>query len=343
MNFESFLSFLNPKALGLTWLDVIILIVFLFYAYEGYVIGFINAMLDLASFVISFVLALKLYGFVALLIFSNFSITQGFANVLGFFIVAFVSEIIINILFKKMLRPFFNKAFIPSNTNNSFSSRLNKFLGIIPSVLSSAILLSFLFSIIISLPFSPFLKHSVSASVIGNMLVSQTQGFEKSLNNVFGGAIHDTLNFLTVKPESNETVNLRFKTTDVTVDESSEEKMLAMVNSEREKEGVPLLVMDEKLRLLARDYSKDMFARGYFSHYNPEGASPFDRMSLRDISFQNAGENLALAPNVDLAMDGLMRSPGHKANILSSKFGKVGIGVIDGGIYGQMFTQEFTD
>jgi uncharacterized protein YkwD len=38
-----------------------------------------------------------------------------------------------------------------------------------------------------------------------------------------------------------------------------------------------------------------------------------------------------------------MNSPGHKANILSISFGKVGIGVIDGGIYGEMFCQEFTN
>jgi uncharacterized protein YkwD len=66
-------------------------------------------------------------------------------------------------------------------------------------------------------------------------------------------------------------------------------------------------------------------------------------MSKASIDFSYAGENLALAPNVDLAMQGLMQSPGHKANILSTNFGQVGIGVIDGGIYGEMFCQEFTN
>jgi len=44
-----------------------------------------------------------------------------------------------------------------------------------------------------------------------------------------------------------------------------------------------------------------------------------------------------------LAMQGLMNSPGHRANILSPSFHKVGIGVLDAGIYGEMFVQEFTD
>jgi uncharacterized protein YkwD len=119
--------------------------------------------------------------------------------------------------------------------------------------------------------------------------------------------------------------------------------MLIDVNKERKTQGLQPLVMDEKLQVLARNYAKDMFKRGYFSHNNPEGYSPFDRMAVAGIDYQAAGENLALAPNESLAMQGLMNSPGHKANILSPKFGRVGIGVIDGGIYGEMFVQEFTD
>jgi uncharacterized protein YkwD len=38
-----------------------------------------------------------------------------------------------------------------------------------------------------------------------------------------------------------------------------------------------------------------------------------------------------------------MNSPGHRANILSANFGRIGIGVIDGGIYGEIFCQEFKD
>ena len=84
-------------------------------------------------------------------------------------------------------------------------------------------------------------------------------------------------------------------------------------------------------------------SQGYFSHYNPEGESPFDRMEKAEINYLAAGENLALAPTVTLSHQGLMNSPGHKANILSPDYGKIGIGVIDGGIYGKMFVQEFTD
>jgi uncharacterized protein YkwD len=66
-------------------------------------------------------------------------------------------------------------------------------------------------------------------------------------------------------------------------------------------------------------------------------------MDKANIKYMLAGENLALAPDVEIAHNGLMNSPGHRANILNSDYGKVGIGCMDGGMYGKMFSQEFTN
>ena len=119
--------------------------------------------------------------------------------------------------------------------------------------------------------------------------------------------------------------------------------MLELVNREREAAGVPPLRMDPGIREVARAYSIQMFREGFFSHVDPSGASPFDRMRRGDVRFLAAGENLALAPTVEIAHDGLMKSPGHRANILNRRFGRAGIGVADGGMHGKMFTQNFAD
>jgi uncharacterized protein YkwD len=66
-------------------------------------------------------------------------------------------------------------------------------------------------------------------------------------------------------------------------------------------------------------------------------------MRAAGIQFVVAGENLAYAPNVDIAQRGLMNSPGHRANILRPEFGHVGIGVIRSAAEGSMFTQDFTN
>jgi uncharacterized protein YkwD len=119
--------------------------------------------------------------------------------------------------------------------------------------------------------------------------------------------------------------------------------MLELVNAERKKYGLKVLVADEKMRGVALVHCTDMFTRGYFSHDTPEGVDPFMRMKKYGISFFHAGENLAHSPDLISAHKGLMESPGHRANILNPKFGRVGISILDGGANGLMLVQEFKD
>jgi len=346
MPLEQLQSFVIP-VLGFNWIDIIILIVFFFYAIEGFSVGFVVASVDLLSFLLSFALGLRFYGVFAGLLITYANTPHGFANAIGFFIAAILSEVALSFLFRTMLNRM--QKHLPTqklsdpNLGYAYLQSANKFLGFLPGIASAVILLAFLLTMIISLPFSPFLKQSVSVSRLGSTFVANAQGFEKDLNRVFGGAVSETLNFLTVKPESDETVDLNFTTKNVTIDPVSEEKMLILVNKERVKKGLEPVIAEASLRSLSRDYAKDMLARGYFSHYSPEGTSPFERMDNAGISYTAAGENLALAPDVELAMQGLMKSPGHRANILSPNYAKLGVGVIDGGIYGKMFVQEFTN
>lgn len=332
---------LGMSFLGFNVLDGVIGIVILFYAYEGFQLGFVIAIADLLSFVLSFLIALKFYNLVGALLISHMQITPGFANALGFFILAFISEVILNILVRRLL------VFLPPLPKDSSLDKMMKrtdhYLGIVPGIISALIVLAFMLSVVISLPSERILKDDISASKLGSLMVDNTSELEKTLNTVFGGAIHETLNFMTIEPKSNERVDLHFTVQNGTVDAQAEEQMLSMVNKERTSRGLQPLIMRDDLRQLARSYSQDMFANGYFSHINLQGQTPFERMQAAGISYTYAGENLALAPNTDLAMQGLMNSPGHKANILDVHYHHIGIGVVDGGIYGKMFTQEFTD
>jgi uncharacterized protein YkwD len=64
-------------------------------------------------------------------------------------------------------------------------------------------------------------------------------------------------------------------------------------------------------------------------------------MQAGKVSYLLAGENLALAQTVPIAHRGLMNSPGHRANILRPQFGRLGVGVLDGGRFGLMITENF--
>jgi uncharacterized protein YkwD len=143
-------------------------------------------------------------------------------------------------------------------------------------------------------------------------------------------------------PNSKESQNLSIpKNARTSADEQSEQEMFELINKEREKAGLIKVSFDNELREVGRGHCTDMFGRSYFSHYTPEGKDPFQRMDEAGIDYISAGENLAYAPSVAIAHEGLMNSQGHRENILRSHFTKVGVGVIDAGIYGKMFCQEF--
>lgn len=323
----------------LNWIDFAILVIVIFYAGEGYAIGALPAFFDLLQFTGSFLFGLQFYSLVTPLLTRFFPLPQGIANAVSFFLIAFVAEFILHILFQILYRKVAQEGFLQKPQ----MQKVNRFLGILPGAVSGLVLVMFILTVVASLPTSPFLKQAVNSAKIGSALLARSQLFEKQVGTIFGKAANDTLNFLTVEPESSSTVALNFTYEKGVPDTASENQMFAMVNSEREKVGLPDLVFDFSLQKIARAHAQDMLVRGYFSHYTPEGLSPFDRMSQAGIQYSAAGENLAFSPNVMLAMQGLMNSPGHRANILSKDFGRVGIGVIDAGIYGEMFVQEFTN
>jgi uncharacterized protein YkwD len=334
-------SWLSQFFATFNFLDLVLILIILFYVHEGYTLGFTLAFLDLISFIVAFIAALKFYSFLAGFFSLFFGMPIGLANALGFFLVAFVSEVVMSLISRRIVQ--YLPGLPPGSKITKIFFSVNHWLGILPGIVSAFIIIAFLLSVIVTFPSSPFIKQAVNNSVIGSNLVANTSQFESALNKVFGGALNDTLDFLTVEPKSNQTVQLHFKVTNGTIDTKAEQAMFAMVNAQRDSEGLEKLSFSTQLQDLARAHSNDMFRRGYFSHYTPEGLSPFNRMDKAGIIYQDAGENLALAPGTALAMQGLMNSPGHRANILNPSFHKIGIGVINGGIYGEMFTQDFTN
>ena len=81
---------------------------------------------------------------------------------------------------------------------------------------------------------SIFLKNSVTKSKIGNVLVENTQGFAGSINGVFGGAVNETLSFLTVEPKSDSLVKLNFSTSKFSID-SVVDRILAAAKNKQEE------------------------------------------------------------------------------------------------------------
>jgi uncharacterized YkwD family protein len=126
--------------------------------------------------------------------------------------------------------------------------------------------------------------------------------------------------------------------TGLTADEA---QMIQLVNQARAQAGLPALIADSALTHTARLKSQDMVNLNYFAHQSPTYGSPFEMMSQFGITFQSAGENIACKQTVTAAQQAIMNSKAQRDNILNESFTNIGIGIVNGGPCGQMYTEQF--
>jgi uncharacterized protein YkwD len=110
---------------------------------------------------------------------------------------------------------------------------------------------------------------------------------------------------------------------------------LCTLNAERARYGLAPLRLNKKLSRAARRHARDMVRRDYFSHDTLGGGTFVDRIRrtgyFRGARTWSVGENLAWGSHkrsAPRAITGMwMNSAGHRANILSTSFREVGIGL----------------
>ena len=316
------------------YIDLFIVLVLVYFASEAWRHGFWVLLADFISFLGSLLLSLRVYKFASELLRANFSLSHSFSNAVGFLITAIVLEAFLGFLFGHLIGRLPEKL---------WKHKLNKLLGIIPGLGEGLVLIAFVLTLGLGLPIKPSVKADIVDSKIGGYILKQTSGVQKAATEIFGGVIEDSLTYLTVKPGSRERLPLTVEKQKLSVDEKAEAEMFKLVNGERRKIGTAELIWSPEIVPIARMHAKDMWERKYFGHVSPEGKDVGNRLDEAKVSYDIAGENLALAPTVSTSHTGLMNSEGHRANILDPKFKKVGIGVIDNGYYGKLFVEVFTD
>jgi uncharacterized protein YkwD/uncharacterized membrane protein required for colicin V production len=316
------------------WADPLTVLVLAWYAIDGWRRGFVVMAFEFVGFAVSLLAALLLYGPMGEAFASAFHIARPFAKPAGFFAIWILTEF----AYGQMAKRLFKK--IPEKAR---TSRYNRMLGIVPALFDGTLFLAVALSLCLTLPLPAAFKKDVIDSRVAGTLVRNAERLDGTMNAIFGGAAKETLTFLTVNQGSEESVELGFMTREYMPSADAEREMLVLVNAERAKAGIGPLTLEPAMVLVARAHSGDMLTRGYFSHVTPEGKTPTNRADAAEYAYHVYGENLAFSPNVSLAHTGLMNSPGHRANILSPEYHKIGIGIQDAGAYGLMVTQNFSD
>jgi len=315
----------------MNWVDLALLLVVLLAVWSGWRSGFILGTLDLANWIGSVLLGFLFYPYLARFLHMIFPALGAWLLPLALIITIILARLLIRVITSR----------ISWAAGRAHDSPVNHFLGIFPGFISGAIWATVIAALLLALPLWNGVTTQTRNSQIANRLSMGVEWVNEKFSPVFDKAVQQTINNLTIHPASNESVKLPFKDDHPEVRADLEAQMLELVNQERVQRGLSPLKADPEMTEVARAHSKDMFARGYFAHFTPEGKSPFDRMDAAHVQYTTAVENLALAHSLPIAHNGLMNSPGHRANILNPAYGRVGIGILDGGFYGLMVSQEF--
>ena len=136
-----------------------------------------------------------------------------------------------------------------------------------------------------------------------------------------------------------------------------ERRIHVLINKERRKHGLSLLEWKETLTGIARKHSRDMATRNYFAHNSPEGHDFSHRykqegytcgvrvgrsiyLGAENIALNNLYDSVTTVNGVayydwnsqkklaETTVQGWMKSPGHRKNILTPYFKSEGIGVV---------------
>ena len=110
-------------------------------------------------------------------------------------------------------------------------------------------------------------------------------------------------------------------------------QVVSLINSERSSRKLPTLQQASDLNAKAGSWAAKVRNDCKLSH-----SKMSDGVTL---TWGELGENVGSSSSIPKTHTILMNSPGHRANILLPRYGRVGIGVLDGGRYGLMVTQNF--
>lgn len=320
-------------------IDVVAVMLLGYLVVRGWARGFVREAMDLAALLIGTVLAFRLAPGVGSMFTGAFGWSEAVARLVGgtiiFFGVGFGAALLTRVIEQRVAMPGLNRV------NRAAGAGLAGAWGVFVATL--------VLTIGVVLPMPPAVAGHLDDSMVARTLTDPDGVPQGAFNDLAGDRIVEAL------------VNLRDLVGDRRViigpgevleippadpdrlraDENAAREIFEQVNEAREEAGLRRLRWRDDLAEVAGGHAREMYVAGYFAHESPETGTVGDRLRAVGISYAIAGENLALAATPGEVHDGLMDSPGHRANILLEEFARVGIAVVRGPL-GLMTVQVFT-
>ncbi len=124
-----------------------------------------------------------------------------------------------------------------------------------------------------------------------------------------------------------------------------ESRILEIINQVRTKNGLGILAPETRLVKAALLHALDISCNGSVSHIGSDGSTLPDRLARQSYPYQVYAENIYAggAGMPEVAVDAMMASAPHCANILNADFTEIGISfvVLDGSPYGSYYVIDF--
>lgn len=107
-----------------------------------------------------------------------------------------------------------------------------------------------------------------------------------------------------------------------------EDEVVRLINEQRVANGLDELITVYDLSVVAQTRAQELTQS--YSHTRPDGSSCFTALTEAGIYYYSSGENIASGfSSPEAVVNAWMKSPGHRANILSPNYTMVGVGFCD--------------
>ncbi len=311
--------------------DIIIVVLMLTFALFGYFGNPLKTIKSFVSFTIAFILSSLLLNPLVNLI-SNLGYKENVYTPLVIY--TFLIIIFWGLLFSLLL-----PALPKLKTHTTFFRIIGFIVGAVYGLIFAVFLGGVLPQFLLSQRAIDLVYSSQIVSVI------KKQPTAKAFKSNFLSSISPKLTQAILAPEEDKTVlKLEIPQNAQSQISSNDAAVLfRLINDARSKANREPLQQDSALDALAQNYAKTILLTNYFAHRDQQGKTPDDRAKAMQIKFDYFGENLAFAPTILVAHEGLMNSSGHRANIESPVFRRVGVAVLDVKYFGKIVVEEFAN